>query len=134
MPATSSVMSLHLKYRLMIAELNFDITVLRIFGDYLNELNGKRKEAEFKSRSDHYEKELQGLRAEIDEIRHEMQLSKMKLATYTRETTPFDYKIFNKENHSPLKKRFMEYKANFKKISKELEVFEEQWLSKLATP
>ncbi len=62
MPATPSVMSLHLKYRLWIAELNFDINVLRIFGDYLNELRAKRKEAEVKSKSDYFEKEFTGLK------------------------------------------------------------------------
>jgi hypothetical protein len=129
MPATPSVMSLHLKYRLLIAELNFDINVLRIFGDYLAELRIKRKEPEVKSKSDYFEKEFQALRSEIDEIRHEMQLGKMKLGAFARETKPFDYKIFNKENHSPLKKRHSAYKANFKKINQEFGAFEDQWLS-----
>src|ERR1700730_8657573 len=119
MPATPSVMSLHLNYRLIIAELNFDINVLRIFGDYLAELRVKRKESEVKSKSDYFEKEFQSLRTEIDELRHEMQLGKMKLGAFARETKPFEFKIFNKENHSPLKKRLSGYKTKFKKINKE---------------
>jgi hypothetical protein len=129
MPATPSVMSLHLKYRLVIAELNFDINVLRIFGDYLSELRTKRKESEVKSKSDHFEKEFYALRTEIDDIRHEMQLGKMKLGAFSRETQPFDYKIFNKENHSPLNKRLQAYKNRFRKINKEFEEFEGQWLT-----
>ena len=129
MPATPSVMSLHLTYRLLIAELNFDINVLRIFGDYLTELRAKRKETEVKSKSDYFEKEFQALRSEIDEIRHEMQLGKMKLGAFARDTNPFEFKIFNKENHSLLKKRHSVYKAHFKKINKEFEAFEAQWLS-----
>jgi hypothetical protein len=122
-------MSLHLKYRLVIAELNFDINVLRIFGDYLTELRMKRKEPEVKSKSDHFEKEFYALRNEIDDIRHEMQLVKMKLGAFSRESEPFDYKIFNKEYRSPLKKRLLSYKNKFKKVNREFEEFEGQWLS-----
>src|SRR5664279_433598 len=110
MPATPSVKSLHLKYRLLIAELNFHIIVLRIFGDYLTELRSNRKDSEMKSKSDYFEKQLQGLRTEIDEIRHEMQLAKMKLGALSRDGKPFDYKLFKKENHSPLKKRLSDYR------------------------
>jgi hypothetical protein len=129
MPAAPSVMSLHLKYRLLIAELNFDINVLRIFGDYLSELRSKRKETKVKSKSDYFEKQFQGLRTLIDEIRHEMQLGKMKLGAFSRDGKPFDYKLFNKENHIPLKKRLADYKTNFKSINKEFGEFEGQWLS-----
>jgi hypothetical protein len=58
-----------------------------------------------------------------------MQLAKMKLGAYVRETKPFDFKIFNKENHSPLKKRLLTYKTNFKKINQEFGAFADQWLS-----
>jgi hypothetical protein len=129
MPARSSVMSLHLKYRLLIAELNFDINVLRIFGDYLTELKAKRKEAEVKAKSDYFEKQFLGLRSEIDEIRHEMQLGKMKLGAFSRESKPFDYKLYNKENHLPLSKRLSAYKAGFKKVKLEFKELEEQWQS-----
>jgi hypothetical protein len=129
MPGTPSVMSLHLRYRLWIAELNFDINVLRIFGDYLNELRAKRKEAEVKSRSDYFEKEFTALRAEIDEMRHEMHIAKMNMGEYSRDGKPFDFRKYNKENHSPIKKRLTAYKTYFKKINKEFGEFEGQWLS-----
>jgi hypothetical protein len=129
MPDTPSAMSLHLKYRLWIAELNFDINVLRIFGDYLTELRTRRKEAEVKSKADYFEKTFQNLRNEIDELRHEMHIGKMKLGAFGRDNKPFDYKIFNSENQAPLKKRLSVYKTDFKKINSEFEEFEGQWLS-----
>jgi hypothetical protein len=129
MPATPSAMSLHLCYRLWIAELNFDINVLRIFADYLSELRTKRKEPEVKQKGDYFEKEFQRLRTEIDELRHELHIGKMKLGAFARDGKPFDYKLFNAENQAPLKKRFSVYKTNFKKINKEFEDFEGQWLS-----
>jgi|SRR5450432_2145647 len=129
MPGTTSVMSLHLLYRLWIAEMNFDIIVLRIFGDYLTELRTKRKEQEVKSKSDYFEKQFLVLRTEIDELRHEMHIGKMKLGAHSRDGKPFDFKLYNKESHSPLKKRFSLYKESFKKIKVEFSAFEGQWLS-----
>jgi hypothetical protein len=129
MPATPSAMSLHLKYRLWIAELNFDINVLRIFGDYLAELRTRRKETEVKAKADYFEKTFQVLRTEIDELRHEMHIGKMKLGAYGRDGKPFEFKEFNKENQLPLKKRLSVYKANFKKVDVEFEEFEGQWLT-----
>jgi hypothetical protein len=129
MPASPTVMGLHLKYRLVIAELNFDINVLRIFGDCLTELRAKRKEAEVKSKSDYFEKEFYALRTEIDDIRHEMQLVKMELGAFSRETQPFDYQKFSKDYRLPLRKRLLAYKKSFKKIYGEFEEYEAQWLS-----
>jgi hypothetical protein len=129
MPASPSAMSLHLCYRLWIAELNFDINVLRIFGDYLAELRTKRKEPEVKAKSDYFEKQFLALRTDIDELRHEMHIGKMKLGAYARDAKPFEYKLFNTENYAPLKKRLTIYKAGFKKTEKEFEEFEAEWLS-----
>ena len=129
MPATTSAMTLHLKYRLWIAKLNFDINVLRIFGDYIAELRVRRKETEVKSKADYFENSFQVLRTEIDELRHEMHISKMKLGAYGRDGKLFDLKQFNTESQVPLKRRFALYKANFKKVTSEFEKFEEQWFS-----
>jgi uncharacterized coiled-coil DUF342 family protein len=129
MPAKPSVMGLHLKYRLLIAQLNADIIVLRILGDYLTELRGRRKDPETRAKIDYFEKEFQELRNEVDEIRHEMQLIKMKLGAYSRESTPFDYKSYHKENHGPVNARLKAYKVHFKRVKKELGEYEGQWLS-----
>ncbi len=129
MPVTPSAMSLHLQYRLWIAELNFDINVLRIFGDYLAELRRKCKEPEEKAKCDYFEKEFQVLRTEIDDIRHEMHIGKMKLGAFGRDGKAFEYKLFNSENQVPLKKRLSAYKNNFKKIKLEFGEFEARWLS-----
>jgi TolA-binding protein len=123
MPATHSAMSLYLRYRLWIAELNFEISILRIFGDYLSERRTQRKETEVKSKIDYFEKQFSKLRSEIDELRHELQLSKMKLGVFAHETKPFDLKSFNKESQSPIKKRLAAYRTDFKKIKNEFEDF-----------
>ncbi len=124
MPVTPSVMSLHLRYRLWIAEMNLDINVLRIFDDHLTELRSKRKESVMKLKGESFDQEFKKLRTEIDELRHEMHIGKMKLGAYARDGKPLDYKIFNKENHAPLKKKLAEYKEHFKKINQAFSIFE----------
>jgi hypothetical protein len=128
MSESHSAMSLHLKYRLWIAELNFDINVLRIFGDYLTDLRSRHKWQEVKLKADSFEKTFIQLRAEIDELRHEMHIAKMKLGAYGRDGKPFDYKLFNLENKAPLKKRRSVYKKDFKKAYAEFEDFEAEWM------
>jgi len=128
MPGTPSVMGLHLRYRLWIAEMNADITILRIFDDYLHELETKRTEPEVKRGIEEFEKEFISLRAEIDELRHQMHIHKMSLAAYARENKPFDQAAYKSGTHAPLKARYLSYNKNFKRIQKEFGQFEERWL------
>jgi len=128
MPATPSIMRLHLQYRLWIAELNFDINVLRILGDHLVELKSMGKDPDVKARSEAFEKKFQALRTEIDEIRHEMHIVKMKLGASARDSNPFNYSLYNRENHAPLKKRLSAYKSDFRKVKKDLRA-EAQYLT-----
>ncbi len=128
MPGTPSIMGLHLRYRLWIAEMNADITILRIFDDYLHELATKRTEPEVKRGIEEFEKEFISLRAEIDELRHQMHIHKMSLAAYARENKPFDQTAYKNGTHAPLKTRYLSYNKNFKRIQKEFGQFEERWL------
>jgi len=121
-------MRFHLQYRLWNDELNFDINVLRILGDHLVELKAMGKDPDVKARSEVFEKKFQALRTEIDEIRHEMHIVKMKLGANARDSNPFNYSLYNRENHAPLKKRLSAYKADFRKVKKDLRA-EAQYLT-----
>jgi archaellum component FlaC len=74
-----SVNSLHLQYRLWIAELNEDINVLRIFNDYLTEVSRKQNN-KYAEPVEALKKRFTQARNELDEVKHEMHLQKMKLA------------------------------------------------------
>ncbi len=128
MPSTPSTMGLHLRYRLWIAELNSEINVLRICDDYLKELGPLGKEIEVKNGIDHFKKQFVILRNEIDELRHEMHILKMKLASYSREKKAIDFKTYKSDNHAALKKRYYTYIKLFEKVKKEFRHFEEKWL------
>jgi hypothetical protein len=128
MASAPSTMGLHLRYRLWIAELNAEINVLRIFDDYVKEISSRAREPEVKTGLAHFTKEFEGFRLEIDELRHEMHMIKMKLASYSRERKSVDYKTYKSDNHAALKKRYQNYRRLFEKIKKEFGRFEAKWL------
>ena len=128
MSSSPSTMGLHLRYRLWIAELNAEINVLRIFDDYVKEISAHNKEAEVKTGLAHFTKQFEGFRQEIDDLRHEMHMIKMKLASYSREKKNLDSKTYKADNHADLKMRYQQYRKNFEKVKKEFGRFEAKWL------
>ena len=128
MSRVHSVMSLHLRYRLCIAEMNLDINVLRIFNDYVQELESKESEQELKNKIDYFKKRFVDLRTEIDELRHEMHIIKMKLAAYSREGKQVDYKLYQADNHAELRKHYLAFRKLFAQVRIEFTRFEGQWL------
>lgn len=129
MPAIPSIMNLHLRYRLWIAELNADINALRILNDYIIELENKNKVAEVVKGIDQYKKQFTSFRKEIDELSHEMHLLKMKLATLDRENKRWTMKTFSADNHTGLKERYASFRKIFGKAKREFEKFEGKWLN-----
>ena len=127
MPATSSIMGLHLRLRLWIAEMNSDINVLRIFSDYLVELDGKQNIPEVTKGIDYFKRQFAILRKEIDELRHEMQLNKMNLASTTRVNKALTNKASSPDDQYALQKRYTVFKKTFNKVKKEFGLFEAKW-------
>ena len=128
MPHTPSVMSLHLRYRLWIAEMNSDINILRILDDYLNAIAFKNTEPDVIAKIDYFQKQFTSARKDIDELRHEMHLLKMKLAAFSKEMKPLSYKIYQSDNHSDLKKRYLGFTKIFDKLKEEFKKFEAEYL------
>jgi len=121
-------MNLHLRYRLWIAEMNFDINVLRIFHEYLGELGAKKGIAEVQKGIEQFEARFAALRKEIDDLKNEMHLVKMTLAAYAREKKAMDEKTYQSENHIPIKKRYTAFREEFEKAKEEFGEFESKWL------
>ena len=129
MPVTPVIMKLHLRYRLWIAELNSDINVLRIFDDYLLELKSKKNMPEVNTWIIHFKQQFISLRKEIDELRHEMHLIKMKLAAAARDNKPLNKKTSTTDNPDALKNRYTAFRKKFNNIKKEFGLFEGKWLN-----
>jgi hypothetical protein len=124
MPATLYLVKLHLRYRLWIAEMNEDITVLRIFDDHLTELQLKNGPSE-QIAADKYKQQFADFRKTIDDLKHEMHLRKMDIAALTREEAS-EEKIKNEEElHTGLEKRYNDFRQQFDAFKKSFVAVEE---------
>jgi DNA repair exonuclease SbcCD ATPase subunit len=125
---TPSIMSLHLGYRLCIAEMNEDINVLRIFDDYIAELESLKDHQEVKDGIKEFEQKFVELRKDIDDLRHEMHLQKMKLASYSREMKAYTPVMYNDDRHEELKQEYDQFRQKFDRVKKEFGEFTGAWL------
>jgi len=123
MTAAYSNMGLHFRYRLWIAEMNADITVLRIFDDYVVELTTKKNEPAVKNGIDDFQQHFISLRNEIDELKHEMHLNKMALAASSREPNKIQNKSSSRSTHIALKKRYTAFRKTFNQVKKRIQPF-----------
>ncbi|QEC66932.1 hypothetical protein FRZ67_06330 [Panacibacter ginsenosidivorans] len=112
MPGTLYLMKLHLRYRLWIAEMNEDISVLRIFDDHLAELQS-RHEPTTANAVNNYKQQFAGFRKTIDELKHEMHLRKMDIAALTKEEVNTEKEKNEKELHVVLEKRYNDFRKQF---------------------
>ncbi len=118
-----SIMNLHLVYRLWIADMNADINVLRIFDDYLKELSAKKNNTSVLKDIENYKKQFLNLRKEIDDLRHEMHLNKMKLAAAGKSQSEPVGDIEKEINHTEIKDRYNSFRKTFQEIKEEFEQF-----------
>jgi len=123
MPQFPSTISLHLGYRIWIAEMNFDINVIRIYKDYLQELIDKNEDPSIASKVQEFDNLLQAFRTDIDELRNDMHLLKMKLASNIRKHKQMDQAAYKADDHPGLKARYTDFRKKFEKLKSDLSVF-----------
>jgi hypothetical protein len=128
MPKTPSTLGLHLRYRIWIAEMNADITILRIFDDYLEGLAPNKKDLHLKIVLEEFKKQFITLRKQMDDLKHEMHLQKMKLAAGTREGKAIDKKLYQTDNHAALKKHYTGYRKAFSKMKTDFGLIKDNWV------
>lgn len=129
MNAAPAIMTLHLRYRLWIAEMNSDINVLRIFEDYIKELSCKKEQPEVKKGIADFKEKFGEIRKEIDELRHEMHLHKMKLASISREGKQLDDEAYKAGHHDALKKQYINFRKKIEELKIDFTDFENKWLN-----
>jgi hypothetical protein len=118
MAETLSLMKLHLRYRLWIAEMNEDITVLRIFDDYLTELTAKKNNAATRTFISDSRDQFADYRKEIDELKHDLHLHKMKLAAQVREEAVNEDDVTPDKEHIVLQNKYAAFREKFDKAKK----------------
>ena len=120
----ATISGLHLQYRLWIADINADITVLRILNDYMVDKSAKNKDADTAHRINYFKEAFSKLRKEMDELRHEMHLNKMKLASLAKDSSQSINTIEDSINHKTLKERYEAFRESFNNTKKEYQDFE----------
>ena len=115
MAQTISLKSLHLEYRLWIAELNYDITLIRIFNDRLVEIIAAEKDKASKV-AQRLSKKLNEIRESIDGLSHRLQIEKMNLAATARENPAYDHQIDIPANHSSIRNDFYNFRISFNEL------------------
>ncbi|HEX4851193.1 MAG TPA: hypothetical protein VFV08_10320 [Puia sp.] len=128
MANTYSLMGLHFRYRLWIAEMNSHINIIRIFDDYVAELSTRKNEPIVKKGIEEFKQQFIDLRKSIDELRHEMHLAKMSLAADSRQNKNGKKISVSKTIHVGLRKRYRNYKKLFEKVKADFGKFENKWL------
>jgi hypothetical protein len=128
MHKTPSTLGLHLRYRIWIAEMNADITTLRILEDYLGALAPGKKDLHLKQVVQEFQQHFVLLRIQMDDLKHEMHLQKMKLAASTREGKPIDKELYKTDNHATLKKHYAAYRKTFNKMKTAFGLIDENWV------
>ena len=112
--------SLHLEYRVWIAELNFDINLIRIFNDRLVELQQTRKTG-----VETFETKFNTSRVTIDELRHRMHIEKMNLAAMARDSNAAPhYEIKVPVNYKAIRDDFFNFRVSFNDLKGEFLRFE----------
>jgi len=120
MTGSISLKSLHLEYRIWIAELNFDINLIRIFNDRLTELRSENK-----PETESFDKKFNVSRDTIDELRHRMHIEKMSLAATARDNNiTAHYEIKIPENYKSIRDDFFKFRISFNDLKSEFLRFE----------
>jgi len=109
--------------------MNFDINILRIFEDYILEISHKSKLTEVADGIRDFKIKFAGIRNEIDELRHEMHLRKMNLASVSREGKQLDDKAYLDDGHDALQIRFMDFRKKIEMLKNAFTDFENKWLN-----
>jgi predicted RNase H-like nuclease (RuvC/YqgF family) len=123
MPVLPSTISLHLGYRIWIAEMNFDINVIRIYKDYLEELSSNNEDDDLVTKVRDFDTVLHSFRNDIDELRNEMHLLKMKLAGQIRKQKRFEVTTSKADDHAGLKTRYNNFRKEFETLKTKLSIF-----------
>jgi hypothetical protein len=123
MNSRHSSLSLHLHYRVSIAELNLDVNLVRIYRDYLEDASRNADDQLNKEQVEKFQAVLNGYLAEIDDIKNEMHLLKMQLAQGINGKTVFNNSDPEMKTHQGVDGRYQDYRKRFQSSRQDLVSF-----------
>jgi predicted nucleic acid-binding Zn-ribbon protein len=127
MPSKYSLIGLHLRYRLWIAELNHTIDKIRILHDYLAEDKSQVKDPAVAEGIANFKQRLADARKELDDLRDQMHLTKMKLGADSRTTREIDAATYEHDKHPEMKERQHKFVEGFQTLVDDFCQFQEKY-------
>src|SRR5689334_23915963 len=100
---------LHLEYQSWIAELNFDIELIRIFEVHLEHIASQTSSKRVLAKVEQFPNQFIRQREVIDELRHDLNISERQLAAFVRDMAPIGYENERLDNHSEIRDRFLTF-------------------------
>ena len=119
---------LHVEYQLWIAELNFDIELIRIFEAHLQYIASQTNSKRVLAQIEQFQNQFIRQREVIDELRHDLNVSEKQLAAFVRDMAPIGYDNERLDNHSELREKFLTFRDLFEELKIRFRYFESEHL------
>ena len=116
---TPSLNTLHLQYRIWIAALNYDINVIRIINDHLDEMR-KLNEHGMVPGNLAGEQSLKDFRLTIDDLKNELHLAKMQIAALLRNKALQTLPDTQVQEHQFMSNRYHAFRSRFEKMCQQI--------------
>jgi hypothetical protein len=119
---------LHVEYQFWIAELNFDVELIKIFESHLAFIASGNTDKKLMPRIEQFQNQFIRQREVIDELKHDLNVSEKQLAAFLRDMSPIGFDNERLDNHSELRERFLTFRDLFDDLKVRFRRFESEWL------
>lgn len=119
---------LHIEYQFWIAELNFDLELIKIFESHLAFIASGNTTKKLMPRIEQFQNQFIRQREVIDELKHDLNISEKQLAQFVRDMSPIGFENERLDNHSDLRERFLTFRDLFDDLKARFRQFEGEWL------
>jgi hypothetical protein len=119
---------LHIEYKLWIAELNFDIELIKIFEAHLAYIATHNTSKEPAPRIEQFQNQFIRQREVIDELKHDLNTSEKQLVAFVRDMGPVGFENERLDNHPELREKFLTFRNLFEDLKIRFRYFESEWM------
>jgi hypothetical protein len=119
---------LHLEYQLWIAELNFDIELIKVFENHLTNIVSHNTSKRMLPLIEQFQNQFIRQREVIDELKHDLNISERQLAAFVRDMVSVGFENERLDNHSELRERFLIFRNLFEDLKSRFRQFETEWM------
>jgi hypothetical protein len=128
MITTLPPVKLHGEYQLWIAELNFDIELIKIFEGHLAYIASRNSSKKLSAHIEQFQNQFIRQREVIDELKHDLNISEKQLAAFVRDMANVGFDNERLDNHPELRERFLTFHNLFEDLKTRFRHFESEHL------